>query len=232
MNPWVYYRFFPKKEDHILMRHRIRTWHNIFFNSNGSLNERDDNLAYDFEFKNTAALTFWVANKEVNLQYPTRFLGDEFTALPAENYNYWSGTIYYGSDKRKRLMFSSEMTYGEFYNGHIKSLMVSGNIRFGHWGNFNLSYVYNNIELPENYGKMDFNLIKFNGLLSFTNKLFFNNTVQYNSQSTNFSIFSRLQWRYSPLSDIFLIFNQNNDTNGFCLRNRSIILKTTFRFGV
>lgn len=48
----------------------------------------------------------------------------------------------------------------------------------------------------------------------------------------NFSVFSRLQRRYSLLSDIFLNYNQNNDTNGFDLRSQSIILKLTHRFAV
>lgn len=232
VNPWVYYRFFPKKKDHILIRHRVRTWHNMYFNSNGDLNDRDNNFAYDFDFRNTSALTIWASNREVNLQFPTQFLGDEFTPLPVQNYNFWKGTIYYNSDVRKKFNFSTEISYGDFYNGKIVSLSATGKMRFGHWGSFNINYVYNKIDLPENYGKTDINLLKFNGLLSFTNKLFFNNTVQYNSQSTNFSMFSRLQWRYSPLSDIFLIYNQNNETNGFNLRNRSIILKVTYRFGV
>lgn len=210
----------------------FRTWHNFYLNRDESLNERQSNLAYDLVFKNTSSLTVSELNREVNLQFSTNFLGSEFNNLTVGNYNFTRGTISYNSDTRNQFRYNPSASYGEFFNGKITTLSASGNMRFGYWGNFGLSYNYNNIQLPENYGNVDLHLLRFRGLVSFTNKLFVNSTIQYNSQSENFSVFSRLQWRYTPLSDIFLIYNQNNNTNTFDLSNRSIILKLTHRFAV
>ncbi|WP_036382069.1 carbohydrate binding family 9 domain-containing protein [Muricauda sp. MAR_2010_75] len=233
LNPWANYKFFPKREDHILTKQAIGSWHNMYYNMDGSLNESDNNLSYEFFFKNTALLAIWANRREVNLRYETALLGGDFDPLPAENYGFWSGNISYDSDIRKHFTYNTELSYGEFYNGHITSASITANMRFGFWGNFNIAYSYDKVSLPGTYGEREFNLVKFNGLLSLTNKLFVNNTVQYNTQNNNFSVFSRLQWRYSSLSDIFLIFNQNNDTaNNFGLANRSIILKATYRFGL
>lgn len=231
-NPYVTYKFFTKKESSKLIYQGFRFYHNIYFNADGSLNERDNNLAYDLVFKNTSGFTITVTNREVNLGFETNFLGPEFDNLQIGNYNFTSASVAYNSDKRNQFTYNLSATYGDFFNGKISSIGASGNMRFGFWGNFSLSYNYNDISLPENYGNLDLHLFKFRGLVSFTNKLFFNNTVQYNSQSENFSVFSKLQWRYSPLSDIFLIYNQNNNTNGFDLSNKSIILKLTYRFAV
>ncbi|WP_396590147.1 DUF5916 domain-containing protein [Allomuricauda sp. R78024] len=231
VNPWVKYTFIPEKENSVIIRHGARTWHYLYY-SDKSLFERQNNLAYDVFFRNTSALTFTGNNREIDLQFPTNFLGDEFDNLPVQNYNFWNGSLSYNSDIRKRLTYSMGGTIGSFYNGNIASLYSSANFRFGYWGNFSLSYDYNNIDLPNNFGDLEIHLVKFNGSLSFTNKLFLSNTVQYNSLRENFSVFSRLQWRYSPLSDIFLIYNQNNTTEGFDLNNRSIILKATYRLGV
>ncbi len=232
VNPYVTYKFFAKEEHSKLIFQGFRFFHNIFLNSNGSLNERDNNLAYDLFFKNTSQFTVLGTNSEVNLNFATNFLGSEFDNLPVGNYNFTTGTVSYTSDRRKVFTYNTSVTHGGFYNGKITTLAASTNIRFGYWANFNVAYNYNNINLPDQYGDIDLHLLRFRGLFSFTNKLFFNNTIQYNSQSENFSVFSRLQWRYAPLSDLFLIYNQNNSTNGFDLRNRSIILKLTYRFAV
>lgn len=232
LNPWLRYRFYTKKPENKIIYHALRTWNYWYLNGDGSLNERQNNIAYDIRFKNTSAFTATVSTNKINLLFQTNFLGSEFDNLPIESYDFTSGSLHYRSDSRKRLKYSTTVTYGEFYNGKKLTLNASTNLRFGNWGNFSLSYNYNKINLPDNFGDVELNLVKLKSLLSFTNTLSLNNTVQYNSQSTNFSVFSRLQWRYSPLSDIFLIYNQNNNTEGFDLRNRSLILKITYRFGV
>lgn len=232
LNPWVRYRFYTKKPESKVIYHAIRTWNYWYLNGDGSLNERENNIAYDLRLKNTSAFTATVSARKVNLLFQTNFLGSDFDNLPIDSYTFTNGSLHYRSDSRKRFRYSTTVNYGEFYNGTKLTLNTSVNLRYGNWGNFSLSYNYNNINLPNNYGDVELNLIKLKSLLSFTNTLSLNNTVQYNSQSTNFSVFSRLQWRYSPLSDIFLIYNQNNNTEGFDLRNRSIILKMTHRFGV
>ena len=233
-SPYAIVKFWAKDPNSKLTFKGIRTSNQFYFNKNGSLNERQNYLSYDLFYKNTSSLSFGITNREVNLGFATNFLGSSFDNLPVGNYNFSSATISFDSDVRKRFTYNVSSTYGQFYNGKIFSSNLSGNLRFGYWGKFNLSYGYNKINLPQNYGKVDFHLLRARGLISFTNKLSFNNTVQYNSQSENFSVFSKLQWRYTPLADIFLIYNQNNNTStsGFDLNNRSIILKLTYRFGV
>lgn len=232
INQYINYRFFPKSKNSKINSHGFWSWHDIYLNEDGSLNERSNNLEYAIRFKNTSNFSVIGSNNEVELQYATNFLGSQFDNLPVGNYNFTSGTVSYRSDVRKRVSYNLLASHGGFYNGKITRLNASTNMRFGYWGNFSLSYNYNEIRLPENYGNLDLQLFRFRGLVSFTNKLFFNNTIQFNSQSENFSLFSKLQWRYAPLADLFLIYNQNNNTNGFDLNNRSIILKLTYRFGV
>jgi hypothetical protein len=232
VNPYVTYKFFSKEEHSKLIFQGFRFYHNMFFNPDGSLNERDNNLAYDIFFKNTSRFTLMGTSNEVNLNVSTNFLGEEFENLPIAHYGFWNGLVSYSSDVRKKFTHTTSLTYGGFYNGNRFSSSLSGAIRFGYWGNVGVTYDYNNITLPDNYGNLDLHLMRIRAAFSLTNNLFFNNVVQYNTQSQNFSVFSKLQWRYAPLSDVFLIYNQNNDTNGFDLTNRSIILKLAYRFAV
>lgn len=231
LSPWARYKFFPKNSKTIIS-HGPRIRNTIYLTNSHELFERFHGFSYDFDFRDTSFFTISAFNTDLDLQFPTNFLGSQFSNLPKMHYSWWAADAIYYSDRRAKLTYSLNGTYGGFYNGNRLSINMSSNLRFGYWGNFGLSYNYNGIHLPENYGSVDLHLFRFTGRIGFSNKLFFNNTIQYNSQSTNFSIFSRLQWRYAPLSDLFLIYNQNNDTNGFELRNRSIMLKLTYRFAI
>ena len=231
-NPWIRFTHYTKDPNSKIISHVVRNWHNFYFDGEGTFYERQNNIAYDLRFLNTSSITISAHNRQVELQFQTNFLGDEFDNLPIAKYNFSSGAISYNSDERKKLTYNASATYGDFFNGTITTLGASSNIRIGYRANFSFSYDYNSIRLPDNFGEVDLHLFKVKGLFSLTNKLFFNNTVQYNAQSTNFSVCSKLQWRYAPLSDIFLIYNENKDTNNFNLRNRSIILKLTYRLAI
>jgi hypothetical protein len=64
---------------------------------------------------------------------------------------------------------------------------------------------------------------------TFTKTLFWTTFVQYNSQGENLGVNSRLQWRFAPLSDLFLVYNDNYiSTDNFSPRYRSFNLKFTY----
>ena len=45
--------------------------------------------------------------------------------------------------------------------------------------------------------------------LHFSKSVFWNTFIQYSSQSENLGINSRLQWRFAPLSDFYIVYNDN-----------------------
>ena len=55
VNPYINYRFFPKSKNSKINSHGFWSWHNIYLNKNGSLNERDNNLEYAVYLKNTSS---------------------------------------------------------------------------------------------------------------------------------------------------------------------------------
>jgi len=61
-----------------------------------------------------------------------------------------------------------------------------------------------------------------------TNKLYFTTFVQYNQQTDNLNINARLQWRYQPASDIYLVFTDNYLPDPFSIRNRAVVLKVNY----
>ena len=65
---------------------------------------------------------------------------------------------------------------------------------------------YNRIRLPEPYNSTDLWLLGPRLDFTFTKKLFWTTFIQYNSQLDNTNINTRLQWRFKPVSDFFIVY--------------------------
>jgi len=225
-NPWIGYDFFGK-EGSFLNRHGPRAWAVLFLNNDGSLSELSTTLIYDFNFRNTGGGFVRVRNVIVELPYALDFIEDA-TPLPAARYNYTEFTAGMSSDSRKVFSYELGGTYGSFYNGEKFSGSASVNLRAQPWGNFGVSYNANYIHLPGEYGSTTFHLIGPKTEISFSNKMFWTSFLQYNNQAKNFNINSRFQWRYRPMSDIFLVYSDNYTTPALNTKNRAIVLKVTY----
>lgn len=211
-----------------IANHGPKTAHLIFLNPDGSLNESNNSLEYSFNFRNTAIFELNNEFNRINLLFPTSLIGDEFEPLPVDDYSFLRSGVRYRTDRRKLFIFEGAANYGGFYNGNLLNINVETSYRIQPWANFGLVYDYNNIQLGEGFGDKELHLLRFTGNFTFTKNLLFNNVLQYNTQGENFSIFSRFQWRFAPMSDLFVIFNQNQNTNGLGIQNRGFIVKLTY----
>ena len=173
--------------------------------------DRNYRLGLEFDFNS-------MANIEVSLRKNYTQLEDSFNPLisfgsnplPANSsYDYSYLEFRYRNDQRKKISYGFEFNNGGFYNGKRTSLRTQLNYRFEpiFQSSFNLSI--NKISLPEFYGNGRLLLAtsKFN--LTFNKSLFWMNYLQYSNVSKNFGINSRLQWRFAPLSDLYIVFNDN-----------------------
>ena len=139
----------------------------------------------------------------------------------------------YMSDTRKELGWFGDTRFGNFYNGTIKG--ISAGIQWRHQPNLNIRIKaeLNNIELPGKYGSTKLLLIAPRVEYNFNTKLFWTTFIQYNTQSNNFNINSRLQYRYKPMSDFFLVYTDNYFTDPlFKSKNRAIIFKFSYWFNI
>ena len=182
-------------------------------------------------FLNSSSLSFEYNNRYVYLTSnfdPTRT--PDGTKLPSNiGYRYDDAEFSYRSDQRKRLNFDSKISYGTFYNG--KKFTLENEIKWRKQPILNASMTinYNSIVLPNPYPSKNIWLISPKIDFTFTKTLTWITFVQYNSQGENLGINSRMQWRFSPLSDLFLVYNDNYiSTDNFSPRNRSFNLKLTY----
>ena len=61
-----------------------------------------------------------------------------------------------------------------------------------------------------------------------TNKLYFTAFAQYNEQQKNVNLNTRVQWRYRPASDLFIVYTDNYFPETFNVRNRALVVKLTY----
>ena len=187
-------------------------------------------LSYKFLMKNTSALDLSYAHEGVNLLYPFGFTDNE--PLPAQLYRFDYGQIKYVTDKRREIKLTFGFRYGSFYNGTRTEFSLAVDYRVQPWGNFSLNFVQNDLEFPGNYGTEQLLLFGPKAEINFSKNFFWTTFMQYNTQSDNFNINSRLQWRYMPMSDLFIVYSDNYMVEHFGPRNRGLVLKLNYWFNL
>lgn len=193
-----------------------------------TFNERSSSVGYEVQFRNTSEAGLNLEDNDTRLLFATRFTDGE--PLPPGKYTYRQATLSYRSDARNALAFEGEAQTGGFFNGTLNRFSAGLTYRIQPWGNFNFSLEQNYLRLPEPFGSADLTLIGQRSEVNFSNKLFWTTFFQYNTQSDNFNINSRLQWRFAPMSDLFIVYTDNYLSTPFLQvnRNRGIVLKLNY----
>ncbi len=100
--------------------------------------------------------------------------------------------------------------------------------RFQPYVNLSMNVTYTNLRLPQPFEHHRFWLIGPKLDITFTDKLFLTTFMQYNEQRNNTNMNIRLQWRYKPVSDLFIVYTDNYFANTREVRNRALVLKLTY----
>jgi len=184
---------------------------------------------WEAAFKNNAELEVEMFNRYTHLYNTFEPSGKEnATALPIGNYYYSTVSVQFRSDQRKQISYIIKPTIGQFFNG--KRLSFEGNMtfRFQPYISGSLALNYDKINLPNPYSDSDLWLIGPKIDVTFTKNIFWATFIQYSTQKQNFSVNTRLQWRFAPLSDLFIVYNDNYRTDIFSPRFRTLNLKLTY----
>lgn len=235
------YTIYPKKKGSIISQQfSVFNWWVTKANG-GDFLERTNSLSYRLSFRGRSSFYVRYANSAIDLQYPFTFTGDE--PLPAQKYTTNSIQVQYRSDSRKVFTYEAEVRYSGFYSGTRTSLELEGNVRAQPWGNFGLKFAYNDLQFGGIYGERQLFSVSPKIEVSFSNNLFWTTFIQYNTQAENFNINSRLQWRFAPMSDVFLVYTDNylvetDDTasdfriQNFGPKNRALVFKVNYWFSL
>lgn len=243
LEPSIAYTFYPESET--IAFHRPELYSNLYFDHDFKTLDREVKFTYEMNFLNTSRIKTWLRNSYTRLRFGFDPSGSGGKQLPAgSDYDYNVAGLIYSSDARRLFNFSTVTEYGTYYNG----TRFDGSISFGYraqpWGNFSLSLNQYIIELPEPYSDANWTLIGPKIDLSLTKEFFWTTYVQYNAQQSNLNINSRFQWRFRPLSDIYIVYTDNyfatsnfrelNDLrfNVMGKRNRALVVKLIYWINV
>lgn len=211
--------------------HRFLNENVVYWNPNGTFNEASNRFKYILNFTNTSEFSIGQSFNAANVLLPFSFTSGD--PLPSGKYQYTQTELSFHTDNRKALYWLFSASAGSFYNGTIKSLQTSLRLRRQPWGNFSMDVQWNDLHFPGTYGKSQLVLVRPKIEIGFSNKLFWTTFIQYGTQQANFNINSRLQYRFKPMSDIYLVYTDNYYTDFPQKivgrnRDRAIVLKFNY----
>ena len=162
--------------------------------------------------------------------------GSNGVPLPVgSEYNFTNFEAYYSSPSSEDFSYTITPSFGEFFNGKIKSIDLRLSYRIQPRFNSSIQVSYDKINLPNPYSDANILLIAPRIDYTFSKNLYWSTLVQYSSQRENLSLNTRLQWRFAPLSDLFLVYSDNYYTEDRYdslfiprIKSRSINLKLTY----
>jgi hypothetical protein len=227
-NQTSYNRPTPKSNFFSLYTIQLSTF--SVWNLDRTFNELSSNLDWTATLKNSSEMSISATHNRVQLPHAIRLLGNDFAPLPVALYAYNNARISYSSDVRKRFGYRFSANYGGFYNGTLLQLSAKLNYRIQPWGNFALTVEQNDIKLPDTYGSDQLFLLGSRADISFSKNILWANYVQYNTQSSTFLINSRLQWRYKPMSDLYVVYTDNYLADTFASKYRALVFKMSYWF--
>jgi hypothetical protein len=229
INPVFQYKFFPASSK--IANHGPAIKMDILFDPAVRMTDRETQLLYQVEWKNKSAVVVDLKETYIKLKAPFDPTNTGGVPLQADSEFTWKEIgASFVSDIRKPLNFLAGTRYGGYFNG--TRLTVNGELyyRMQPYGSLALVSTYNKISLPFPYNSGEFILIGPRLDFTFTDKLFFTSFVQYNSQIDNINLNFRFQWRFAPVSDLFIVYTENSLPKDYKLKNRGLVIKLSYWF--
>jgi len=212
-----------------IQRHSFGLENMLTYNPDWTFNERNNSLNYFLRFQNTSEISAQIENNAVQLQFPFSFVS-EGEPLPAGRYNYSSLNLEFESDGRELFQYEVSTRVGQLYNGTLQQFNVGVNYRVQPWGNFGFQYQYNNLKFPSPYGNGKITALRSKIEIGFSRNIIWTTLFQFVDQADFMGINSRLQWRFAPMSDLFLVYIDNYDVLDASINtnNRAVALKINY----
>lgn len=226
LSPEFSYLFVPNKS---IVSHGVAIDFRYYLNSGFNKIEHENLFSYKFEFKNRSQVNFGYKDYFVKLNDdfdPTR-KNINFLSADTE-YNFGGSFFNFVSSQKNMFTWKAEAAKGTFYTGNIQYIDGQLGYRFQPYIKLTMNFNYTDMDLGQPFEQTKLWLVGPKVDVTFTDKLFWTTFVQYNEQIDNVNINMRLQWRYQPVSDIFVVYTDNYIPGSWSSRNRALVLKMTY----
>jgi hypothetical protein len=180
----------------------------------------------EIALNNTTDIYLLFHNAYTRLMQPFNPALNNGKSLPAGSaYNYSFFSFYYLSDLRKNFAWEYFLRLGKYFNGTYTEHKGYFNVKIQPWGIIGVNYDINMVRLPAPYSNNNIYAVGPKADISFSRKLYFNTNIQYTSANRNLNFFFRLQWRFKPLSDIYVVYSNNESTQPWQRQNHNLTVK-------
>lgn len=233
-NPFANFNFYPKKG--IVQRHGPEVGMTWFTDIDWNLTDRFRNAGYFFSFFNTSSFGLFFSDSYIVLQddfNPTNNDDELAPVLRAgSEFDFRTLEMNFESDRRKLFTYGVNMGAGGFFNADRRFYRAFLNYRIQPYVVLGIDMDYNRLLFPDPFADESFLLLGSRVEVTFTDKLFLTTFVQYNEQANNLNINSRFQWRFKPVSDLFVVYTDNYFADSFGARTRALVFKLSYWLNV
>ena len=220
--------FFPKSG--IILSHGPQFTGTYYYNTNLASTDNTKLFTYLITYRDKSTIAGILQNDYVQLLAPFDPTRIGKTPLATNTIHSWNTTGFdYISAPQHQTTFTLSARVGGYYaNGNL--LSISGNIgyRIQPYVNLDIAATFNKITLPAPWGNNNFLLLGPKVDITFTKNIFFTAFYQYNEQTKNINFNTRFQWRYKPVSDLFIVYTDNYYIGPVFIKNKAVVLKFTY----
>jgi len=190
--------------------------------------------SFNTQMTNKSRFGISLVNQTIKLLFDSDITFSGNPTHQADKYNFQTATAYYNSSTNRLLGFKFSARYGGYYTG--QKVTLSGSIDYRIQPKFRISASFDQNEIWFNgastYKAVSFTLIKPRIEYQFNKKMFFSTFIQYNTQRENININARFQYRFKPMSDLFIVYTDNYDANILGIKNRALVIKLVWWFNM
>ena len=227
VNPTIGFNIFPQSD--WINRHQFSLSNNWIWNDQWGITDYNFALNYSLDFQSSAGFNASLLSNYVKLFAPFNPTGNpEQLFQPGDDFVQTGFLVAYNTDLRKAFFGRIQLISGGFFNGNLRQLSGEINYRYRQYATLALNYTINRIDLKEGFDDATLYLVGPRVDLTLTRNLFFTTFIQYNSQFDNININSRLQWRFRPVSDLFIVYTDNYFPESLQPKNRALVFKATY----
>ena len=202
-------------------------------NGAGQIETRIAQARFNTELENSDRFGFDLQQNYELLVEPFPIATD--VTIPVGGYDFRDVFASYSMGPQRRVSGTWSLQRGRFFSGDITAFGYRrGRIEITPQFSVEPGISINRINLPE--GLFTAKLVTGRLTYTVTPRMFVGGLVQYNSSNNSLSTNLRLRWEYQPGSELFVVYNDQRDTElgrSFpMLENRAFIVKFTrlFRF--
>ncbi|MBX3239267.1 MAG: carbohydrate binding family 9 domain-containing protein [Chitinophagaceae bacterium] len=148
--------------------------------------------------------------------------------LEQRRYYYTRHQVDYNTDQSRKLSLASRFTWGNYYNGRMEALTLTGRVAPLPHVAITCTYQHNNFRsLGINHQGLRTDLITASLRLAYNPRIQASVFYQYNSFDKRGRWNVRGSWEFAPLSFLYLVFNETSFQDS-PIKNQSVISKLTY----